>query len=94
MVVARTITTLRNNNIVVELRISKTLVEPDIEMIKANATLKDGSILYISEAVGEGCGNIHITGKKKGELIRRWDNSPHHKNCPIFHTMSMKGTMC
>lgn len=68
MVVARTITTLRSNNIVVELRISKTLVEPDIEMIKANATLKDGSILYntYQKPLEKGGGNIHITGKKKG----------------------------
>lgn len=34
MVVARAITILRSHRLVVELRISKTLVEPEIEMIK------------------------------------------------------------
>lgn len=53
MVVARTISILRNSGIVIELYISKTLVEPEIEMIKARATLKDSSILFVNEAVGE-----------------------------------------
>ncbi|MFZ3168763.1 MAG: hypothetical protein WA130_14195 [Candidatus Methanoperedens sp.] len=45
MVVARTIAILRNHSLVNELRIVKTLVDPEIELIKANATLKDGSTL-------------------------------------------------
>ncbi len=52
MVVARNLTLLRSHKIVVEVRILKTLIEPDIEMIKAIATLKDGSALYVSEAEG------------------------------------------
>jgi hypothetical protein len=48
MVVARTISILRNNSLVIELHISKTLVEPESKM------------------------------------IRRWDNSPHHKELPNF----------
>ena len=53
MVVVRTITILRNHSVVVDLSITKTLVEPEIEMIKANATLTDGSMLYVSEINGE-----------------------------------------
>lgn len=64
MVVARNLTLLRSHIIVVEVRILKTLIEPDIEMIKAIATLKDGSTLYVSEAEGLIGGNILITGKK------------------------------
>lgn len=52
MLVVRTITILRSHHSVVELRVTKTLVEPDIELIKANATLKDGSVLYVSEVAG------------------------------------------
>jgi hypothetical protein len=52
MVVARTITILRNYGLVIELRISKTLVDPEIELIKANASLRDGSILFVNEAAG------------------------------------------
>ncbi len=40
MVVARNLTLLRSHKIVVEVRILKTLIEPDIEMIKAIATLQ------------------------------------------------------
>ena len=54
MVVIRTITILRNHNVVVDLTIIKTLVEPDVELIKAKATLIDSSILHISEVIGEG----------------------------------------
>jgi hypothetical protein len=53
MVVARTIVVLRNHSLIIELRISKTLVDPEIELIKANATLKDGSILFVNEAIGD-----------------------------------------
>ena len=63
MVVVRTITILRNHSVVVELRIIKTLVEPGIELIKANATLTDGSALYVSETTGKAGGTILITGK-------------------------------
>lgn len=81
MVVARTVTLLRNHSLVIELRISKTLIDPEIELIKANATLKDGSILFVNEAkIGE---NIRITGKEM-ILIRRWDNAPHHRELPNF----------
>jgi len=84
MVVARNIAILRSHNIVVELRISKTLVEPDIEMIKANATLKDGSILYVSEAVGEDWREYSYHWLRKDRSIKRWDNAPHHKELPNF----------
>ncbi len=91
MVVTRTIATLRSKNIVVELSISKTLVEPDVEMIKANATLKDGSILYISEAVGEGWREYSYHWQRKGELIRRWDNAPHYNGLRNFPHHTHKG---
>ncbi len=84
MVVARTITLLRSHSIVAELRISKTLIEPDVEMIKANATLRDGSILYVSEATGEGWREYSYHWQIKGKLVKRWDNAPHHKDLPNF----------
>jgi predicted RNase H-like nuclease (RuvC/YqgF family) len=80
MVVARTITILRNHGLVIELRISKTLVDPEIELIKANATLKDGSILFVNEAAGENWREYSYHWQKDGKMIRRWDNAPHHKD--------------
>lgn len=85
MVVARTITILRNKSIVVDLRILKTLVEPDTEMIKATATLKDGSVLHISEAVGGGWREYSYHWQRSKKLITRWDNAPHHKE--FVHAM-------
>ncbi len=84
MVVARNLTLLRSHKIVVEVRILKTLIEPDIEMIKAIATLKDGSTLYVSEAEGVDWREYSYHWQKNDKLMRRWDNAPHHKNLPNF----------
>jgi hypothetical protein len=84
LVVVRTITILRNHSVVVELRITKTLVEPDIEMIKANATLTDGSILYVSEIMGDDWRDYSYHWQRDGRMLRRWDNAPHHKELPNF----------
>jgi len=84
MVVARTVTLLRNHSLVIELRISKTLIDPEIELIKANATLKDGSILFVNEAMGENWREYSYHWQKDGKLIRRWDNAPHHRELPNF----------
>jgi len=84
MLVVRTITILRSHRSVVELRITKTLVEPDIELIKANATLKGGSVLYISEVAGSGFRDYSYHWQKGGKLLKRWDNAPHHKELHNF----------
>lgn len=84
MVVARTITILTNHKLVIELRISKTLIDPRIELIKANATLTDGSILFVNEAVGENWREYSYHWQKDGKMIRRWDNAPHHKDLVNF----------
>ncbi len=84
MLVVRTITILRSHSSVVELRIAKSLVEPDIELIKANAILKDGSVLYVSEVVGAGFRDYSYHWQKGDELVKRWDNAPHHKELPDF----------
>jgi len=84
MVVARTIAFLRNHSLVNELRIVKTLVDPQIELIKANATLNDGSILFVNVAAGENWHEYSYHWQKDGKMIRRWDNAPHHKELPNF----------
>ena len=84
MVVVRTITILRNHSAVVDLNITKTLVEPELEMIRANATFTDGSMLYVSEINGEDWRDYSYHWQRNGILIRRWDNAPHHKELPNF----------
>jgi hypothetical protein len=84
MVVARTISILRKNSLVIELHILKTLVEPEIEMVKARATLKDGSVLFVNEAVGENWREYSYHWQRESKMIRRWDNAPHHKGLPNF----------
>lgn len=84
MVVSRNLILLRSHKIVIEVRILKTLIEPDIEMIKAIATLKDGSVLNVSEAEGTDWREYSYHWQKNEKLMRRWDNAPHHKNLPNF----------
>ena len=84
MVVARNITLLQSHNIVVDVRILKTLIEPDVELIKATATLKDGSKLYVSESEGTDWRVYSYHWEENDGLLRRWDNAPHHKNLPNF----------
>jgi len=84
MVVARTIAILRNHSLVNELRIVKTLVDPEVELIKANATIKDGSILFVNEAIGDNWREYSYHWQKDGKMIRRWDNAPHHKDLSNF----------
>ncbi|MFH0904891.1 MAG: DUF6516 family protein [Methanobacteriota archaeon] len=84
MVVARNLTLLRSHHLVADVRILKTLIEPDIELIKATATLKDGSKLHVSEAEGADWREYSYHWQKNDRLIRRWDNAPHHKNLPNF----------
>ncbi len=84
MVVSRNLVLLGNHKIVIEVRILKTLIEPDIEMIKAIATLTGGSVLYVSEAEGMDWREYSYHWQKNEKLIRRWDNSPHHRNLPNF----------
>ncbi len=84
MVVARNITLLRNHPIVADVRILKILVEPNIEMIRAIATLNDGSTLHLSEAEGTDWREYSYHWQKNNQLIRRWDNAPHHQELSNF----------
>lgn len=88
MVVIRTITILRNYNVVVDLSIIKTLVEPDVELIKAKATLIDDSILHISEVIGEGWRDYSYHWQRNNTLIRRWDNAVHHKELSLYRKIN------
>ena len=59
--------------------------------LRALATLSDGSWLELSEYVRVvGNGKVEVVtysyhwGKANGELIRRWDNTPHFRNLLNF----------
>lgn len=53
-------------------------------MIRANATLTDESVLYVSKIMGEDWREYSYHWQKNGVLIRRWDNAPHHRNLSNF----------
>ncbi|MHC1599291.1 MAG: toxin-antitoxin system TumE family protein [Candidatus Methanospirareceae archaeon] len=47
-------------------------------------TLKDGSMLYVSEVARAGFRNYSYHWQKRDTVIKRWDNAPHHKELPNF----------
>ncbi|MFQ6056656.1 MAG: DUF6516 family protein, partial [Methanosarcinales archaeon] len=82
--ITRTLAILSDSDIVVEVNIKKILIETTFELIKANAKIIDGSVLYISDIIGEGWRNYSYHWQKNNELIMRWDNAPHHRDLPNF----------
>jgi len=52
--------------------------------LKIKATVKDGSVLYVTEFQAASNQKYPITGKRRREMLIRWDNSPHYKNLKTF----------
>ena len=79
------INSLKNSNIVKNFIVQEFLEENEIKILKIEVKLVNETILYITE--------VHIKDSQKysyhwqtkaGELIMRWDNSPHWKDIPTF----------
>ncbi len=62
----------------------------EIELYKAKLILADGSNLRVSEVWidGELTKYAYYWLNEKDELIRGWDNAPHHLQMSRTHTMS------
>ncbi|MHA1731907.1 MAG: toxin-antitoxin system TumE family protein [Promethearchaeota archaeon] len=52
----------------------------DFYYLKIRAILKDGSVLFLKEyGSPEGLSYSYHWQSPEGEMIRRWDNAPHHQ---------------
>ena len=52
--------------------------------MRARALLKNGFVLYVTEAFGKGYRSYSYHLQKDNKLVRRWDNAPHWPQMKTF----------
>lgn len=84
---------LRNSKVVADLDILTFVDEGDIQVLHVKAILADGSQLFVREleTSAETKYSYHWQ-TKRGKLICRWDNSPHHTSVKTFPHHKHEGT--
>ena len=91
--------TIRNCSIVTHFSIDFDDIDQDIGYLKGELELIDGTVLHFIEFIkiqGEKANRLkykyHLQSEN-GDLIRRWDNVPHHKEIDTFphHMHDEKG---
>jgi len=83
---------LSSSDIVQKVDVIALVEEPGKQALRANASLKNGFELYVTEAFGKGfrCYSYHLQNNKK--LVRRWDNAPHWPEMKTFpHHVHLTG---
>ena len=73
------IATLRSSPLVTALEVIEVVEEESVQFLQARAEMRDGSVLYVREAIfpHQSKYSYHWQAKT-GELLLRWDNAPHH----------------
>lgn len=76
---------LKQSHVFSEIKVIEFVDEDTIQLLKIRATVKDGSVLYITElqAASNQKYSYHWQ-KEDGEMLLRWDSSPHYKNLKTF----------
>ncbi|CAD7780316.1 MAG: hypothetical protein KIIPBIDF_01320 [Candidatus Methanoperedenaceae archaeon GB50] len=79
------ISILKKSNPVTSIEVIEFIDEESVKLIKLKAKIIDGSLLYITELHTENYQKYSYHWQKEdGQLIIRWDNSPHWKNIKTF----------
>ena len=79
------ISTLKKSNLITSIEVIELIDEESVKLIKLKAKIIDGSLLYITELRTENYQKYSYHWQKEdGQLIIRWDNSPHWKNIKTF----------
>lgn len=59
--------------------------EDTVQLLKIKATVKEGTILYVTELYAASYQKYSYHWQKEnGEMLIRWDNSPHYKHLKTF----------
>lgn len=76
---------LKQSHVFSEIKVIEFVDEETVQLLKIKATVKDGSVLYVTElqAASNQKYSYHWQ-KEDGEMLIRWDNSPHYKNLKTF----------
>lgn len=81
----KTLTLLRTSPIIKNYQILELNTGPDYFHIKARATLKDNSLLFIKEFVSsDDLKYSYHWQSSDNQLISRWDNAEHHPEISSF----------
>ena len=87
------VSSLRKSGLFRSVEVIELIDEETVKLIKIQAEITDGSILYITE--------LHTSGSQKyshhwqsedGRLLVRWDNSPHWRDMKTYPNHKHVGT--
>lgn len=79
------ISALNASDIFVSADVTEFIDELSVKLLKVRASVRDGSLLYITELRRPDYQKYSYHWQKNdGELIMRWDNSPHWRNVGTF----------
>lgn len=76
--------TLSCSDIILKVDVIVLVEEPGKQALRARASLKNGFLLHVTEALGKGFRSYSYHLQKNNNLIRRWDNAPHWPGMKTF----------
>ena len=83
---------LSSSDIILKVDVIALVEEPGKQALRARASLKNGFLLYVTEAFGKGFRSYSYHLQKNDKLVRRWDNAPHWPQMKTFpHHLHLGG---
>ncbi len=76
---------LKQSHVFSDIKVIEFIDEVTVQLLKIKATVKDGSVLYVTELRTTNYQKYSYHWQKEtGEMLIRWDNSPHYKSLKTF----------
>lgn len=76
---------LKQSKVFSDIEVLEFVDEDTVQLLKVKASVKDGSILHITELQTPSYQKYSYHWQKEnGEMLIRWDNSPHFKELKTF----------
>lgn len=76
---------LKRSKVFRDIKVIEFIDEDAVQLLKIKATVKDGSVLYVTELQTASHQKYSYHWQKDdGGMLIRWDNSPHYKKLKTF----------
>jgi len=76
---------LKQSKIFSDIEVLEFIDEDSVQLLKIKATVKDGSILFVTELHAANYQKYSYPWQKEnGDVLIRWDNAPHFKEMKTF----------
>jgi hypothetical protein len=76
---------LKDSELFLDIKVLELIDEEQVKVIKIKAEVSDGAVLYIHEIYRPDSHKYSYHWQEgDGQIIKRWDNSPHWKNMSTF----------